>query len=283
MPRRAGRRERAGDGEQSHALAGEKFAAGGRLRPVGGRDRKRNVGQAVAHLDGHSNLSFASVEAADRTRRTAASSLARRAVCGPLSRSWLSNRVSCRASCFSQCPEWPIRGSNARLSRCASMTRMVRSAIGVGRKRAGITFRGLLRQLDIEPGEAPDCAVHHGGPVEPGRGFVLHSTDWGGQDTLHVNGDDGETVRDDRHDRRASRHCRRTRAVAVDRGARLCRLGRGAARRGDDPPWLVRRAGRCQDPVRYADGRALGGVIQGRRASTRVCWRARPAPPDFNI
>ena len=64
--------------------------------------------------------------------------------------------------------------------------------VGVGHKRAGITFRGLLRQLEIEPGEAPDCAVHHGGPVEPGRGFVLHSTDWGGQDTLHVNGTKGE-------------------------------------------------------------------------------------------
>ena len=64
--------------------------------------------------------------------------------------------------------------------------------IGVGHKRAGITFRGLLHQLDIEPGKAPDCAVHHGGPVEPGRGFILHSSDWGGQDTLHVNGDKGE-------------------------------------------------------------------------------------------
>ncbi len=64
--------------------------------------------------------------------------------------------------------------------------------IGIGHKRAGITFRGLLRQLDIEPGDAPDCAVHHGGPVEPGRGFVLHSSDWGGQDTLQVNGEKGE-------------------------------------------------------------------------------------------
>ena len=54
-------------------------------------------------------------------------------------------------------------------------------------------FRALLQQLDIEPGEAPDCAVHHGGPVEPGRGFVLHSTDWGGQDTLQVNGPNGST------------------------------------------------------------------------------------------
>jgi putative transcriptional regulator len=64
--------------------------------------------------------------------------------------------------------------------------------VGVGHKRAGISFRGLLKQLDIDPGEAPECAVHHGGPVEPGRGFVLHSADWGGQDTLHVNGSVGE-------------------------------------------------------------------------------------------
>lgn len=63
--------------------------------------------------------------------------------------------------------------------------------IGIGHKRAGITFRGLLRQLDIDPGDAPDCAVHHGGPVEPGRGFVLHSTDWGGQDSVQVNGEKG--------------------------------------------------------------------------------------------
>ena len=63
--------------------------------------------------------------------------------------------------------------------------------IGTGHKRAGMRFRALLQQLEIEPGEAPDCAVHHGGPVEPGRGFVLHSTDWGGQDTLQVNGPGG--------------------------------------------------------------------------------------------
>lgn len=65
--------------------------------------------------------------------------------------------------------------------------------IGIGQKRAGMRFRALLQQLEIEPGEAPDCAVHHGGPVEPGRGFVLHSTDWGGQDTLQVNCPGGTT------------------------------------------------------------------------------------------
>lgn len=63
--------------------------------------------------------------------------------------------------------------------------------IGIGHKRAGMRFRALLEQLDIDPAKAPDCAVHHGGPVEPGRGFVLHSTDWGGQDSLQVNGTDG--------------------------------------------------------------------------------------------
>jgi len=64
--------------------------------------------------------------------------------------------------------------------------------IGIGHKRAGLKLRGLLAQLDIDPGQAPDRAVHHGGPVEPGRGFVLHSTDWGGQDSLHVAGPKGE-------------------------------------------------------------------------------------------
>jgi putative transcriptional regulator len=64
--------------------------------------------------------------------------------------------------------------------------------IGIGHKRAGLKFRALLKQLELDPGEAADCAVHHGGPVEPGRGFVLHSDDWGGQDTLHVAGPNGE-------------------------------------------------------------------------------------------
>ncbi len=47
--------------------------------------------------------------------------------------------------------------------------------IGIGHKRAGIRFRSLLKQLGIEPG----------------RGFVLHSEDWGGQDTVHIVGPNG--------------------------------------------------------------------------------------------
>ena len=63
--------------------------------------------------------------------------------------------------------------------------------IGIGQLRIGLRFRQLLKQLDVDTGSAPDCAVHHGGPVEPGRGFVLHSQDWDGQDTIPVAGPDG--------------------------------------------------------------------------------------------
>jgi putative transcriptional regulator len=60
--------------------------------------------------------------------------------------------------------------------------------IGIGHQRAGIGVRGLLEQLGVDPGETPDAPVLHGGPVEPGRGFVIHSNDWGGQDTIAVTG-----------------------------------------------------------------------------------------------
>lgn len=63
-------------------------------------------------------------------------------------------------------------------------------ALGVGIDRIipGITLHRLLEQLDIDPGLAPDCEIHVGGPVEPQRGFVLHSIDWTGGDTLTVDG-----------------------------------------------------------------------------------------------
>lgn len=56
--------------------------------------------------------------------------------------------------------------------------------IGLGTLRAGLGLHELLEDLDIDPGEAPDCPVHDGGPVEQQRGFVLHSPDWQGPGTL---------------------------------------------------------------------------------------------------
>lgn len=58
--------------------------------------------------------------------------------------------------------------------------------IGIGHVRDGIGLHEILSELDIDPGVAPNAPVHNGGPVEPGRGFVLHSTDWGGSDTINV-------------------------------------------------------------------------------------------------
>ncbi len=51
----------------------------------------------------------------------------------------------------------------------------------VNRAIPDISFAGLLDQLGIPRGpEGRDIRVHFGGPVERGRGFVLHSADYAG-------------------------------------------------------------------------------------------------------
>lgn len=60
--------------------------------------------------------------------------------------------------------------------------------IGLGTVLDSLGFHDVLKQFDIEPGDAPDVPVHLGGPCEPRRGFVLHSRDWGGGDTVDVAG-----------------------------------------------------------------------------------------------
>ncbi|WP_439816184.1 YqgE/AlgH family protein [Zavarzinia sp. CC-PAN008] len=57
-----------------------------------------------------------------------------------------------------------------------------------------ITFPELLGQLGIPAGEgAGQIRVHFGGPVETGRGFVLHSSDYSQAGTLGISGDIGLT------------------------------------------------------------------------------------------
>lgn len=60
--------------------------------------------------------------------------------------------------------------------------------VGIGHVLKAIRLHELLKSFDIEPGDAPDAPLHWGGPVEPGRGFVLHGRDWGGEDTVDVAG-----------------------------------------------------------------------------------------------
>jgi putative transcriptional regulator len=60
--------------------------------------------------------------------------------------------------------------------------------VGLGATVEGLGFHDLLDQFEIGHGAAPNAPVHFGGPVEPRRGFVLHSLDWSGQDTIDVAG-----------------------------------------------------------------------------------------------
>jgi putative transcriptional regulator len=57
----------------------------------------------------------------------------------------------------------------------------------INRLFESLSFPDLLEQLNIEP--TPLCnpiRIHFGGPVEAGRGFVLHSTDYVQDTTLMV-------------------------------------------------------------------------------------------------
>jgi len=49
------------------------------------------------------------------------------------------------------------------------------------------SFKQIVRQLNVSEGDpARVIALCKGGPVETARGFVLHSTDWTGDDSLKV-------------------------------------------------------------------------------------------------
>lgn len=53
-----------------------------------------------------------------------------------------------------------------------------------------LTFSELLKQMDLDVTcEDDQFGVHFGGPVESGRGFVLHSTDYESDATMTVNTD----------------------------------------------------------------------------------------------
>lgn len=82
-----------------------------------------------------------------------------------------------------------------------------------------ITFNDLLDQLDLQMSEAKvNFPVHYGGPVESGRGFVLHSTDYLREGSLLVDEDVALTATIDI-----------LRAMAEDRGPKRCMLLLGYA------------------------------------------------------
>ncbi len=65
----------------------------------------------------------------------------------------------------------------------------------INRQIDSISFPGLLKQLEIDaPGANDQIRVMFGGPVETGRGFVLHSPDYVQESTLMIEGDLGLTA-----------------------------------------------------------------------------------------
>jgi putative transcriptional regulator len=59
----------------------------------------------------------------------------------------------------------------------------------INKPLGSLTMGELLAQLDISSSRIADSRpVHFGGPVEAGRGFVLHTADYSEEATLIVNG-----------------------------------------------------------------------------------------------
>lgn len=63
--------------------------------------------------------------------------------------------------------------------------------INLGEEMVGVGLRDLLQSFDIDGSGVEDRPVLRGGPVEPRRGFVLHSLDWAGQDMVQAGADWG--------------------------------------------------------------------------------------------
>jgi putative transcriptional regulator len=59
----------------------------------------------------------------------------------------------------------------------------------INKPLGALTLGSLFAQFEIEPTRSAEAQpVHFGGPVETGRGFVLHTADYREEATLHVAG-----------------------------------------------------------------------------------------------
>lgn len=60
--------------------------------------------------------------------------------------------------------------------------------IVINQRLPDVQFKDLLSQLNLPKSQVQvEPIVHFGGPVETGRGFVLHSTDFMREDTVRIN------------------------------------------------------------------------------------------------
>src|SRR5438270_4443623 len=71
---------------------------------------------------------------------------------------------------------------------CAHSSEAGAMGLVINKLLGSVTLGELFAQLDISPsGAAGSRPVHFGGPVEGGRGFVLHTADYSEDATLVVN------------------------------------------------------------------------------------------------
>jgi hypothetical protein len=125
----------------------------------------------------------------------------------------------------------------------------------------GLSFPELMKQLQIETTtKAGDLPILYGGPVETGRGFVLHTGDYEGSDSTlpvseHLEGHRGWARTE-------------TRAVR----ARLCRMGRRPGRERVPVQRLASLPRRSRDRVR---NRSPGEVEHRAGAARHRAVRSR--------
>jgi hypothetical protein len=129
----------------------------------------------------------------------------------------------------------------------------------INRPGPALPFASLLRQMQIDPGDATGrIRVHEGGPVEARRGFVLHTAEYATNGTERVADDVALTTRPD---------------VLAD-------IARAAAARAATGSCTATRAGAAgSSRTRSPPARGSPSPPTPRSSSTRTTRPSGPAPP----
>src|SRR6056297_4060120 len=130
----------------------------------------------------------------------------------------------------------------------------------VNKPSADVSFQALIDQLSIEnTADLTGINVHFGGPVELGRGFVLHSTDFESEmTTLFVDDDFAMTATLDVHIERCGHG-----KIVIDE--KCCHLGLEIRRMQDKPATKLHRAAKM-----HVDACQIRGVLDRQLVDQRL-------------
>ena len=146
----------------------------------------------------------------------------------------------------------------------------------INRLVGSLSFPDLLQQLGIPTSPASEhIRIRNGGPVETGRGFVLHTADYRDDATLDVGDTVGLTATLDI-----------LRDIAAGQGPQRSLLALGYAGWGPGQldaeiqanAWLL-RAGRRRADLRRQARPTSGNAASARSASISACCRAKSGTP----